>query len=141
MKVKDLDWIIFFSALSIGNLVNGLWMIITPTHWFYHLPGRVPDFGPLNLHFVRDIGVLFLMISIISYIGACKKKHRKNALLILQLWFVPHALVHLFDTIRGHVSMDHLYLDLPLCYFPPFLIYIAQVILNHELSKENYEAN
>lgn len=43
-----LFWI--FALLSAGN---GLWMLVAPQSWYYHLPAGVPDTGPFNHHFVQ----------------------------------------------------------------------------------------
>src|SRR5262245_31960655 len=39
---------------------TGLHMLIDPAGWYGIVPG-VPDTGPLNPHFVRDIGCAYLM--------------------------------------------------------------------------------
>ena len=46
-----------------GSLANGLWMLFAPAHWYQNLPAGVPDTGPLNVHFVRDIGAAFATAS------------------------------------------------------------------------------
>ena len=131
----QLRWTGFFVFLAIGNFINGIWMLIDPNHWYWNLPGRVPDFGPMNEHFVRDIGCVFILLSIVFVRGACDRSWRRNALFISQLWFIPHAIIHLFDTFRGLVSIEHLYMDIPLCYVPPILIGIIQLILRFETNK------
>ena len=55
-------WVFLISGL--GNLANGFWMLARPAHWYATLPAAVPDFGPLNEHFVRDIGATFTMLGI-----------------------------------------------------------------------------
>ena len=53
-------WSLLLAAMGIGSIANGLWMLADPGHWYEHLPAGVPDTGPLNAHFVRDIGCAFL---------------------------------------------------------------------------------
>ena len=50
---------------ALGNLTNGVWMLLSPTHWYHKLPAAVPDFGPLNEHFVRDLGTVFVMMALV----------------------------------------------------------------------------
>lgn len=45
--------------LAIFHGTNGLLMLLAPGLWYASVPG-VPETGPLNLHFVRDIGLGFL---------------------------------------------------------------------------------
>jgi hypothetical protein len=53
-----------FWTFSLFNTANGLWMLLAPRSWYYGLPARIPDTGPLNVHFVRDIGAAFLTLGI-----------------------------------------------------------------------------
>ncbi len=39
-------------------------MLADPAGWFVGLPAAVPDSGPLNEHFVRDIGATFTMLGV-----------------------------------------------------------------------------
>ncbi len=48
-------WTLVLSLFGLGNLANGAWMLLDPPHWYATLPAGVPDFGPLNEHFIRDI--------------------------------------------------------------------------------------
>lgn len=131
----NFKWKIFFLLFAGGNFINGIWMLVDPGHWYTNLPGRVPDFGPLNEHFVRDLGCLFLMFAVLAIKGALQSDWRGNALFIMQLWYLPHAFVHLFDTFRGLVAMEHLYMDIPLCYAPPLVIGILQLVLRRETNQ------
>ncbi len=49
-----------YRILAIANIANGLWMLAAPAGWFADLPAAVPDTGPFNAHFVRDLGVVFI---------------------------------------------------------------------------------
>src|SRR5581483_2403752 len=45
-----------YTILGLLNVANGVWMLLAPASWYYRLPAGVPDTGPLNPHFVRDVG-------------------------------------------------------------------------------------
>ena len=62
-------WTWIFLVSGLGNLANGLWMLADPAHWYATLPAAVPDFGPLNEHFVRDIGSAFTMLGVGTGLG------------------------------------------------------------------------
>jgi len=51
-------WFVLF--VGVGSIANALWMLAGPMHWYTDLPAAIPDTGPFNPHFVRDIGGGFL---------------------------------------------------------------------------------
>jgi hypothetical protein len=54
-------WTFIFFLFGLINILSASWMLIAPKHWYYTLPA-VPESGPLNIHFVRDIGCIFLLV-------------------------------------------------------------------------------
>ena len=56
-------WPIVLGFFAAGNLVNAVWMLASPAHWYLNLPANIPGTGPLNEHFVRDIGCIFLLLT------------------------------------------------------------------------------
>jgi len=52
---QGLTWVLGF---ALGG--NGVWMQIRPETWYYAIQG-VTGAGPLNLHFIRDIGCAYLV--------------------------------------------------------------------------------
>jgi len=49
--------------LGIGLAANGLLMLAVPADWYATVPG-VTDTGPFNPHFIRDIGVAYLIAGV-----------------------------------------------------------------------------
>jgi hypothetical protein len=47
-------------ALGLGLGANGLAMLCLPAHWYAAVPG-VADTGPFNPHFIRDIGLAYVV--------------------------------------------------------------------------------
>ncbi len=62
-------WTFIFFLFGLVNILNALWMVIVPEHWYYTLP-TVPESGTLNIHFVRDIGCIFLLLGCGIIVGA-----------------------------------------------------------------------
>src|SRR6266576_1751231 len=52
--------IIVAIGLGLALAANGLLMLLDPAGWYALAPG-VPETGPLNLHFVRDIGCAYIL--------------------------------------------------------------------------------
>ena len=63
-KTTSDPWRWTLGLFALGNLANGLWMLADPAGWYARLPAAVPDTGPLNVHFVRDIGSAFTVTGI-----------------------------------------------------------------------------
>ena len=46
-------------VLGVGIAANGVYMLMAPALWYSSAPGA-PQAGPLNPHFVRDVGAAYL---------------------------------------------------------------------------------
>ncbi len=57
--MKALFWL-----FCVFMVANGLWMLVAPEPWCSELPAAVPDTGPFNPHFVRDVGVSFAVLGV-----------------------------------------------------------------------------
>jgi len=122
-------WRIVFLLAGLGNLGNGLWMLADPYGWYTRLPAAVPDFGPYNEHFVRDIGCAFSGLGVLLLWGALVPAVRLPALVAATLFSAMHALVHVYDTARGFVAPAHWAIDTPGVYAPALLLLALTVAL------------
>lgn len=122
-------WTWIFLVSGLGNLANGLWMLAAPAHWYATLPAAVPDFGPLNEHFVRDIGSAFTMLGLALLWGAGRVAVRVPVLALVTLFNAFHALVHVWDTSRGLVGPEHWGIDFPAVYLPTIILVILTLVL------------
>lgn len=115
-------WTIVLGFFAFGNLFNALWMLGFPVHWYFNLPAGVPDFGPLNEHFVRDIGCIYFLMGAALALGAFVPRWRVAALAVATLFYVLHAIVHVIDTMRGLVGPEHWAIDMPGIYIPAAIL-------------------
>ena len=113
-----------FVILGLGNLANALWMLLSPESWYHDLPAGVPDTGPLNLHFVRDLGAAFFTMAVAFFVSAPKAQQRRGVVLAVGLWYVLHSIIHLYDVAVGHLDTHHLLLDFPLVYMPTLILIV-----------------
>jgi len=118
-------WTIVLGIFAVSNLANGAWMLAVPVHWYEHLPAAVPDFGPLNEHFVRDIGAAFTVIGLGLAVAAVVPRWRVAACAAAAAFYGLHALVHVVDTLRGLVGPEHWLIDLPGVYVPAVLLAVV----------------
>ncbi len=123
-------WTWIFLFFGLGNLANGLWMLADPLHWYTTLPAAVPDFGPLNEHFVRDIGSTFAMLGLGLLWAAFRPGVRVPVLAMATLFSALHAVVHVYDTARGLVGAEHWSIDFPAVYLPTIILVVLTVMLS-----------
>jgi hypothetical protein len=122
-------WTWLLLAMGAGALINGVWMLVDPELWYTDLPAAVPDFGPLNEHFVRDIGCAFTTAGVALTWAAFVPRFRPPLVATAAVFFVAHALLHVYDTTRGAVDSHHWWLDLPGVYLPALVLGVAAVVL------------
>ena len=118
-------WGMCFLVIGVGSVANALWMLIAPETWYEHLPAAVPDFGPFNVHFVRDIGCAYLTIGVALVWAARSPRVRFPLLAASAVFYVAHSLLHVYDTARGHVDASHWLLDFPVIHLPAILLVVA----------------
>ena len=105
-------------VLAAVTAANAFWMLAQPTTWFRELPAGVPDFGPYNEHFVRDIGIAFAAVALALGWAARRPPLRTPLIALAAFFLVGHGLLHVFDTLRGAVGSEHWWLDFPGVYVP-----------------------
>jgi len=122
-------WAIVFGIAGASNLLTGVWMLWDPEHWYFNLPANVPGSGPLNEHFVRDIGCIFVVLGLWLLLGMRRPAWRFAAMATVAAWSGMHALVHVLDQARGLFGPEQLGYDLPAVYAPSLLLVVLAVVL------------
>ena len=113
-------WVLVLFALT--SAANAAWMLVDPQRWYHDLPAGVPDTGPYNEHFVRDIGCAFATMAVALFWAAFTPRWRPPLVAIAALFLVAHAGLHVFDTARGFLDAHHWMLDLPGVYLPALIL-------------------
>jgi len=96
--------------LGLVTLANGVFMTVAPESWYWLVPG-VPDRGPFNQHFVRDIGINYMLIGAAFNYGAMYEKHRLLLWLMPTAWLVGHAIFHVWEVLVGICEPESLIVD------------------------------
>jgi hypothetical protein len=56
--------------LALTGAVTGLWAYVAPRNWYDTFPGMglswLPQLGPYNEHFAKDVGAMFLGLMLLS---------------------------------------------------------------------------
>jgi hypothetical protein len=116
------NWAIVVGLFAAGNLLNGLWMLASPPHWYINLPANVPGSGPLNEHFVRDIGCIFALLGASLLVSVWRRSWRLPAMVAASAYSTAHALVHVLDSLRGLFGPEQWKFDLG-------PVYVATLVL------------
>lgn len=113
-----------FLFLAVTNVANGLWMLLLPQRWYHDLPAGVPDTGPLNTHFVRDLGAAFFTIGVALLVASSRPAMRRPVLLFSTLFYVLHAAIHVRDLLAGQLHGGHWLIDLPGVFLPALVMVV-----------------
>lgn len=80
---------------------NGLVMLVAPGQWYPAVPG-VTETGPLNVHFVRDIGAAYLACAAGLAWWAARRPGGVAAVIPAAVFLGLHMVVHLLEAVLGH---------------------------------------
>jgi hypothetical protein len=117
----------FYWFLGLAGLANGLWMLLDPASWYVQIPAAVPDTGPLNQHFVHDVGVVYCLAGLGAIWCARDPIAAYAAHLGVMLFYVGHALVHVAEILVGMLPHTHWWIDLPLVFLPALVLAVLTV--------------
>jgi hypothetical protein len=87
-------------VIGLGALANGCFMLVSPAEWYLAVPG-VTTTGPFNQHFLRDIGLIFLLVGGAFLTGAARPAYRVPLWAAASLWLGGHALFHFWEVAVG----------------------------------------
>lgn len=61
---------VLLGFLALTGAITGGWAYVAPRHWYDTFPGLgmrwLPQLGPYNEHFARDVGAFFLGLAVLS---------------------------------------------------------------------------
>lgn len=75
-------------------------MLFQPEDWYQTTPG-VPDTGPMNIHFIRDIGAAFLM-SGVAFALFSVRKITWEVVAVGAIFPTIHGGIHAYGLLTGH---------------------------------------
>ncbi len=116
----------FATFLGVASVANGAFMLIDPANWYFAVPG-VTSTGPFNQHFVRDIGLIFVLIGAAMVSGALLPGQRVTLWGAAGIWLTGHAVFHLWEVSVGICGPDAIARDFPAVTLPA-LVAIALAV-------------
>lgn len=108
-------------TLAVILAVNGLAMLLLPATWFQLVPS-VPPTGPFNPHFVRDVGLAYLMCGWALVWFARDPVRGAAAAIAAAVLQIAHAFLHLWDLLAGRSELSLFALDVVLVVIPATLM-------------------
>jgi hypothetical protein len=98
---------ICLTVLTVSGAVVGLWAYFAPLNWYDNFPGLgmkwLPAFGPYNEHFAKDVGAMYLALTVLSALAFVYLSNRTLLLVTAASWTVFN-LLHL----SYHLTMLHM---------------------------------
>ena len=95
-------------------------MLVSPAAWYFAVPG-VTTTGPFNQHFLRDIGLIFVLIGLAFLVGIARPAMRVMLWGAAALWLAGHALFHFWEVAVGICGPSALARDFPAVTLPAII--------------------
>jgi len=113
---------LLLGATGLYQLVAGFIMLIDPERWYASVPG-VTATGPMNHHFIIDLGLAFAASGAGMLMGLRKSPTAAAFALAGAAWPALHGLVHLWGWLSEGVpnATDVVATDLGAVMLPSFL--------------------
>jgi len=106
--------------LGVAMIANGVFMLVAPADWYVAVPG-VTATGPFNQHFLRDIGLIFLLLGSAFLFGAVLPHSRVLLWAAPSIWLTGHALFHFWEVAVGICSSSVIARDFPAVTLPAII--------------------
>jgi len=125
-KSDGLDRLVqaMLAIAALFALANGAFMLADPFGW-YEFVGTVKASGPPNGHFIRDIGIAFLVSGLVLAFAALNPALRWGSAVVGNLFPTFHGILHIYEVVTGICSPDIFWRDAPGVLGPVLLVWIA----------------
>jgi len=114
------------TLLGLGGVANGIFMLLSPTDWYFAVPG-VTSTGPFNQHFIRDIGLIFMLLGAALLVGVVRPSLRVPFWGMAAIWLSGHALFHAWEVAVGICGTDAIAQDFPAVTLPAILTVLLTI--------------
>jgi hypothetical protein len=111
----------YWTLLTLGSLaiLNGTVMMLAPEPYFFR---AAADTGPLNPHFVRDVGAAYATSGIAAVWAARNAAWRAPLAAGAALFQALHAAIHMFEDAAGTQPMSRVLGDTAAVYLPTLIL-------------------
>lgn len=102
---------LFYTLIGALSVLNALIMLFAPVYWYGELIEGVKNTGPMNLHFIRDIGLAFLACGLGSLWIALRLRESRALHFGITIFIGGHGVFHVLEILRGSLPHEHWRLD------------------------------
>jgi hypothetical protein len=106
--------------LGVVLLANGIFMLASPERW-YVVVARGTSTGPVNHHFLRDIGLIFVFMGGAFLVGVLRPQWRVPLWAAAAIWLCGHALFHFWEVAVGICEPSVIARDFPAVTLPAII--------------------
>jgi hypothetical protein len=122
LKERDMALRIILAVVGVLLALNGFNMLFDPVGWYQSIPSVVHT-GPLNQHFVRDIGIAYLAATLGLGLAAWRLSYFWPGVLTALAFVGLHGLLHIWETLLGFPASQHAgVIDIVGVYGPPIVL-------------------
>ena len=90
--------------MGLAFAANGVAMLAASLAWYDTVPG-VPQTGPFNPHFIKDIGAIYVMCGLGLAWFAARPAAGWAAMAAAAAWLTMHAAIHVYDATCGSTPL------------------------------------
>jgi len=105
-----------YGLFAVWFVLLGVHMLVDPAGWYHATPG-VPAEGPLNIHFIRDIGSAFIMVAV-AYGLSLQRSAGWQLPAVAAVLPALHGMIHFIGIVDGHSHGSALIVELLGVVFP-----------------------
>jgi len=113
LDMKDFILKSTYNALDAISSGNGIWMLLSASTWFNKMPIHAADTGPLNTHFIHDVGLVYILVGFGSFWCASRLKKCTEVHFFMTLFMVGHSAIHTVEILLGDLPSSHWLIDFP----------------------------
>ncbi len=119
---------ILVALAALVALANGAFMLWDPYGWYQAVP-TVKFTGPPNPHFIRDIGLAYLVTAALLGFALINLRMRWIAAFAGSLWLALHGGLHIWEVLTGVCAPGIFWRAAPAVLGPPLLVWLGLGIL------------
>ncbi len=119
---------VLLGVTALIAFANGLFMLYDPFGWYNIVP-TVKFTGPPNLHFLRDIGLAYVVSGVMLAYASLRPADRWLAAVVGNLWMTVHGMLHIWEVSVGICGPDVFRQGASGVFLPPVLAWLALALL------------
>ena len=102
---------VIYVVMGLGLFANGVYMFVASESWYHLKILGVEDTGPMNIHFIRDLGVVYAIVGFGLLWSSVNLARCQIVHIGVTMFLLGHALEHVLEILMGDLPHSHWYID------------------------------